>query len=64
MTATSIERTTTQQTTASSSNKGQGKPESELRAAARRHGLTMQEVAYRMGISSRYLSMLSTGNVP
>ena len=61
---TSIKKTTaTQQSTASSSNKGQGKPESELRAAARRHGLTMQELADRMGISSRYLSMLSTGKV-
>ncbi len=40
-----------------------GKPESELRAAARRHGLTMGELAQRMGISTRYLSMLSTGKV-
>ena len=39
------------------------KPESELRAAARRHGLTMKELAHRMGISTRYLSMLSTGKV-
>lgn len=45
-------------------NNGQGKPESELRAAARRHGLTMKELADRMGISHRYLSMLSTGKVP
>ncbi len=61
---TSIEQTaTTRQATASASNQAQGKPESELRAAARRHGLTMQELADRMGISSRYLSMLSTGKV-
>ena len=60
---TSIEQTATQQTTASASNKGQGKPESELRAAARRHGLTMKELADRMGVSTRYLSMLSTGKV-
>ena len=49
-------------TTASS--KGQGKPESELRAAARRHGLTLGELADKMGISYRYLSQLSTGNRP
>ena len=61
---TSIEQTTTQQATASVSSKGQGKPESELRAAARRHGLTMQELADRMGVSARYISMLSTGKVP
>ena len=62
---TSIEQTTTQQTTASApaSNQGQGKPESELRAAARRHGLTMTELADRMGVSYRYLSMISTGKV-
>ena len=31
----SIQQTTTQQTTALASNKGQGRPESELRSAAR-----------------------------
>ncbi|MDE2780608.1 MAG: helix-turn-helix domain-containing protein [Chloroflexota bacterium] len=61
---TSIEQpTATQPTTTSASNKAQGKPETELRAAARRHGLTMQELADRMGVSTRYLSMLSTGKV-
>ena len=60
---TSIEQANTQQTTASAPNQGQGRPESELRAAARRHGLTMKELADRMGISGRYLSMLSTGKV-
>ena len=63
--AISIEKTTAiQRTTAAASNKGQGKPESELRAAARRHGLTMRELADRMGVSTRYISMLSTGKVP
>ena len=62
---TSIEQpTATQPTTASASNKAQGKPETELRAAARRHGLTMTELADRMGVSARYISMLSTGKVP
>ena len=62
MSATNIEQTKTQKTTVSRT--GQGKPESELRAAARRHGLTMRELAELMGISYRYLSMLSTGKMP
>ena len=41
-----------------------GKPESELRAAARRHGLTMQELADRMGVSTRYLSQVGNGHRP
>ena len=35
--------------------------ESELRAAARRRGLTMQELAARMGVNAGYLSQISTG---
>ena len=38
--------------------------ESELRAAARRHGLTMKELAAMMGVSAGYLSGLSTGRTP
>ena len=38
-----------------------GKPESELRAAARRHGLTLKELAARMGVSYGYLSSVSAG---
>ncbi len=74
MTATSIDRTTTNDkpstgtaTTArkaTASQQGQRKPESELRAAARRHGLTLGELADKMGISYRYLSQISTGNRP
>ena len=67
MTATSIDQTTTDQTTAqktTASRKGQRKPESELRSAARRHGLTMGELAAKIGISDRYLSMISTGKRP
>ena len=77
MTATNINRSNTNQTTtyrtttadksatkkAEASNTGTGQAETELRAAARRHGLTMGELADRMGISTRYLSMLSTGKV-
>ena len=44
--------------------KNKGKPESELRAAARRHGLTMQELADRMGVSARYLSQVGNGHRP
>ena len=38
--------------------------ESELRAAARRRGLTMKELAVKMGVSAGYLSGLSTGRTP
>ena len=38
--------------------------ESELRASARRRGLTMKELAAMMGVSSGYLSGLSTGRTP
>ena len=41
-----------------------GKPESELRAAARRHGLTLKELAARMGVSYGYLSSVSAGRRP
>ena len=41
-----------------------GKPESELRAAARLHGLTMKELAAGMGVSASYLSQVSTGRRP
>ena len=38
--------------------------ETELRAAARRCRLTMQELAARMGVGSGYLSQISTGGRP
>ena len=41
-----------------------GKPESELRAAARRKGLTLKELADLMGISYGYLSQVSSGSRP
>ena len=43
---------------------GTGKPESELRAAARRHGLTLKELAAKMGVSYGYLSSVSAGRRP
>ena len=41
-----------------------GKPESELRAAARRHGLNLKELADRMGVSYGYLSSVARGRRP
>ena len=41
-----------------------GKPESELRAAARRHGLTMKELAHLMGVNAGYLSAVANGGRP
>ena len=38
--------------------------ESELRAAARRRGLTMKELAARMGVGASYLSRLANGGSP
>ncbi len=38
-----------------------GTPESELRAAARRRGITMKELAALMGVSASYLSQIATG---
>ena len=41
-----------------------GKPESELRAAARRHGLTLKQLAARMGVSYGYLLQVASGQRP
>ena len=41
-----------------------GKPESELRAAARRHGLNLKELAERMGVNYGYLSSVASGRRP
>ena len=38
--------------------------ETELRAAARRRGLTMKELADKMGMSPSYLSQVGTGKRP
>ena len=42
----------------------QGKPESELRAAARRRGLTLKELASLMGVNHGYLSSVANGRRP
>ncbi|MYC30630.1 MAG: helix-turn-helix domain-containing protein [Chloroflexi bacterium] len=44
--------------------KNTGKPESELRAAARRKGLNLKELAHLMGVSYRYLCQVSNGHRP
>ena len=44
--------------------KNTGKPESELRAAARRRGLNLKELAQLMGVSDRYLSQVGNGHRP
>ena len=44
--------------------KTQGKPESELRAVARRHGLNLKELAGRMGVNYGYLSSVASGRRP
>ena len=41
-----------------------GKPESELRAAARRKGLTLKELAEKMGVNYGYLSSVASGRRP
>ena len=40
------------------------RPESELRAAARRRGLTMKELAAKMGVSVGYVSGIASGRNP
>ena len=41
-----------------------GRPESELRAAARRHGLNLKELADRMGVNYGYPSSVASGHRP
>ena len=40
------------------------RPETELRAAARRRGLTMKELAVKMSVSAGYLSQIANGGRP
>ena len=63
-TTTTTNRTTETSENAAPSTERRGKPESELRAAARRKGLTMKELAALMGVSPGYLSTLATGKRP
>ena len=54
------------QETERAADKGQttGKPESELRAAARRKGLNLKQLAELMGVSYGYVSQVSSGSRP
>ena len=55
-----------QGTKAGAAEQGQtkGKPESELKAAARRHGINLKELADRMGVNYGYLSSVASGRRP
>ena len=64
-TTTTTDQTTTNRTTrAQGAERSRGKPESELRAAARRKGLTLKELADLMGVSYGYLSSVASGRRP
>ena len=56
--------TNTNPVTATEQGQTKGKPESELRAAARRHGLNLKELADRMGVNYGYLSSVASGRRP
>ena len=52
------------QAVAAEQGRTRGKPESELKAAARRHGLNLKELANRMGVNYGYLSSVASGRRP
>ena len=56
--------TSTNPATAAAQGQTRGKPESELRAAARRHGLNLKELAAKMGVNYGYLSSVAGGRRP
>ncbi len=49
---------------AADNGQSKGKPESELRAAARRKGLNLKQLAELMGVSYGYVSQVSSGSRP
>ena len=53
-----------QQAQAGNRAESRGKPESELRAAARRHGYTLKELAALMGASYSHLCSVANGHRP
>ena len=55
---------TEMQAGAATQGQTKGKPESELRAAARQHGLNLKELADRMGVNYGYLSSVASGRRP
>ena len=52
------------QSQAANKAENRGKPESELRAAARRHGYTLKELAAQMGASYSHLCSVANGHRP
>ena len=56
--------TSTDPATAAAQGHTKGKPESELRAAARRRGFNLKELANRMGVNYGYLSSVASGRRP
>ena len=58
------ERPQDAQTGTAGPGQGKGRAESALRVAARRRGLTMGELAAKMGTTPSYLSQIATGNRP
>ncbi len=65
-TTTTNKRTKNTETTtdAAATKERRGRPESELRAAARRKGITVKELAALMGVSASHLSQVGTGKKP
>ena len=55
---------TEMQAGAAEQGQSKGKPESELRAAARRRGLTLKELADRMGVNYGHLCAVANGRRP
>ena len=49
---------------AADKGQSQGKPESELRAAARKHGLTLKQLADRMDVNYSHLCSVANGRRP
>ena len=56
--------TNTNPVTATKQGQTTGKPESELRVAARRHGINLKELAVKMGVNYGYLSSVASGRRP
>ncbi len=63
-TTTNPTKTTETRTDAATPAERRGRPESELRSAARRKGLTVKELAALMGVSASHLSQVGTGRKP
>ena len=63
-TTTTINHTTNTTTNAATTEERRGRPESELRAVARKRGLTLKDLAALMDVSASHLSQVGTGKKP